>query len=91
MPEWRNWQTHTTQNRAGNHVGSSPTLGTNKVSVRTPSNRIDTNIIQKWMVFFAKKLFYLVFNYSNNVYISKLTKNIKLPKLEEYFKKHIKL
>ena len=28
MPEWRNWQTHTTQNRAGNHVGSSPTLGT---------------------------------------------------------------
>ncbi len=30
MPEWRNWQTHTTQNRAGNHVGSSPTLGTKK-------------------------------------------------------------
>ena len=28
LPEWRNWQTHTTQNRAGNHVGSSPTLGT---------------------------------------------------------------
>ncbi len=22
------WQTHTTQNRAGNHVGSSPTSGT---------------------------------------------------------------
>ena len=39
MPEWRNWQTHTTQNRAGNHVGSSPTLGTNDVSVRT--NRTD--------------------------------------------------
>ena len=31
MPEWRNWQTHTTQNRAGNHVGSSPTLGTKKI------------------------------------------------------------
>ena len=30
MPEWRNWQTHTTQNRAGNHVGSSPTIGTKK-------------------------------------------------------------
>ena len=28
MPMWRNWQTHTTQNRAGNHVGSSPTIGT---------------------------------------------------------------
>lgn len=28
MPEWRNWQTHTTQNRAGNHAGSSPALGT---------------------------------------------------------------
>ena len=33
MPEWRNWQTHTTQNRAGNHVGSSPTLGTRKKNV----------------------------------------------------------
>ena len=30
MPEWRNWQTHTTQNRAGNHVGSNPTFGTKK-------------------------------------------------------------
>ena len=28
IPMWRNWQTHTTQNRAGNHVGSSPTIGT---------------------------------------------------------------
>ena len=28
LPLWRNWQTHTTQNRAGNHVGSSPTIGT---------------------------------------------------------------
>ncbi len=28
MPEWRNWQTHSTQNAAGNRVGSSPTLGT---------------------------------------------------------------
>ena len=33
MPEWRNWQTHTTQNRAGNHAGSSPASGTNNVSV----------------------------------------------------------
>ena len=30
MPEWRNWQTHTTQNRAGNRAGSSPALGTKK-------------------------------------------------------------
>ena len=28
MPMWRNWQTHMTQNHAGNHVGSSPTIGT---------------------------------------------------------------
>ena len=35
MPMWRNWQTHQTQNLAGNHVGSSPTIGTNDVSVRT--------------------------------------------------------
>ena len=34
MPMWRNWQTHTTQNRAGNHVGSSPTIGTIDESVR---------------------------------------------------------
>ena len=25
---WRNWYTHSTQNAAGNHVGSSPTIGT---------------------------------------------------------------
>ena len=30
MPMWRNWQTHMTQNHAGNHVGSSPTIGTNE-------------------------------------------------------------
>ena len=30
-PMWRNWQTHMTQNHAGNHVGSSPTLGTKKI------------------------------------------------------------
>ena len=35
MPMWRNWQTHMTQNHAGNHVGSSPTIGTNGESVRT--------------------------------------------------------
>ena len=28
MPMWRNWQTHWIQNPAGNHVGSSPTIGT---------------------------------------------------------------
>lgn len=27
-PLWRNWQTHTTQNRTGNHMGSSPISGT---------------------------------------------------------------
>ncbi len=27
MPKWRNWQTHTTQNRAGNRAGSSPAFG----------------------------------------------------------------
>ena len=32
MPEWRNWQTHMTQNHAGNHVGSSPTFGTKKTA-----------------------------------------------------------
>ena len=26
---WRNWQTHMTQNHAGNRVGSIPTAGTN--------------------------------------------------------------
>ena len=35
MLMWRNWQTHWTQNPAGNHVGSSPTISTNDVSVRT--------------------------------------------------------
>ena len=34
MPMWRNWQTHQTQNLAGNHVGSSPTIGTNSIGVR---------------------------------------------------------
>jgi hypothetical protein len=31
MPEWRNWQTHGTQNPATftGHVGSTPTSGTN--------------------------------------------------------------
>ena len=36
---WRNWQTHWIQNPAGNHVGSSPTIGTNDVFVRTKLNR----------------------------------------------------
>ena len=29
---WRNWQTHMTQNHAGNRVGSIPTAGTNYIS-----------------------------------------------------------
>ena len=28
MSMWRNWYTHITQNDAGNHVGSSPTIDT---------------------------------------------------------------
>ena len=41
-----------TQNHAGNHVGSSPTIGTNDVSVRT--NRTDRHENQsiKWLIFF---------------------------------------
>ena len=27
LPLWRNWQTHMTQNHAGNHAGSSPASG----------------------------------------------------------------
>ena len=34
MPLWRNWYTPSTQNAARNHVGSSPTNGTNDVSFR---------------------------------------------------------
>ena len=33
-----------------------------------------------------KSITFLVFNYSNDVYISNLTKKIKLSKLEEYIK-----
>lgn len=33
-----------------------------------------------------KNITFLVFNYSNNVYISNLTKKIKLSELEEYLK-----
>ena len=154
MPEWRNWQTHTTQNRAGNHAGSSPALGTNDVSVRTFKVRIERyEINQRNLVdFFAlarksslngrmvfklkiikqelqfeeslkqrleficefanttptfingsirkldktnlsyiephrvivKSITLLVFNYSNDVYITNLTKKIKLSELEEY-------
>ena len=29
MSVWWNWQTHSTQNAAGNRVGSNPTTGTN--------------------------------------------------------------
>ena len=55
MPEWRNWQTHWIQNPAGNHVGSSPTLGTNDVSVRTFYRTDDMKINQKWLIFFIAK------------------------------------
>ena len=34
-----------------------------------------------------KNITFLVFNYSNDVYISNLTKKIKLSELEEYLKK----
>ncbi len=34
MPKWRNWQTHTTQNRAGNHAGSSPASGTKIADIK---------------------------------------------------------
>lgn len=34
-----------------------------------------------------KKIKFLVFNYSNDVYISNLSKKIKLSELEEYLKK----
>jgi hypothetical protein len=34
-----------------------------------------------------KSITFLVFNYSNNVYISNLSKKIKLSELEEYLKK----
>lgn len=35
----------------------------------------------------VKDTTFLVFNYSNDVYISNLAKKIKLPELEEYLKK----
>ena len=56
MPMWRNWQTHQTQNLAGNHVGSSPTIGTNDGSLFELIEQIDVNIIQKWMIFFVAKI-----------------------------------
>lgn len=31
-PVWRNWQTHRTQNAAGNHAGSSPATGIQKAT-----------------------------------------------------------
>lgn len=30
VPKWRNWQTHLTQNQAGNRAGSSPASGIKK-------------------------------------------------------------
>ena len=38
-----------------------------------------------------KSITFLVFNYSNDVYISNLSKKIKLSELEEYLKKNINL
>ena len=37
MLMWRNWYTHSTQNAAGNHVGSSPTIGTSERDILTIS------------------------------------------------------
>ena len=158
MPSWRNWQTHMTQNHAGNHVGSSPTDGTNDVSVRTNRTELIQNQSENkiWLFFLLsinnmkiiqtkgwcekmkiikqelqfekclkqrieficefskitptfingsirklektnltyiephsviiKNITFLVFNYSNDVYISNLTKKIKRSELEEYLK-----
>ena len=52
MPEWRNWQTHTTQNRAGNHVGSSPTIGTRERLARA----------SLLCAFLPKKMIYCFYN-----------------------------
>ena len=52
MPLWRNWYTHSTQNAAGNHVGSSPTNGTNDVSVRTNRTELIQNQSEKNLVDF---------------------------------------
>ena len=38
-PLWRNWQTHLTQNQAGNHAGSSPATGT-KIATANDTIRI---------------------------------------------------
>ena len=48
---WRNWQTHWTQNPAGNHVGSSPTISTNNVSVRTNRTDRKNTILKKDGIF----------------------------------------
>ena len=60
MPEWRNWQTHTTQNRAGNHVGSSPTLGTTDNFRRTFWKSWYNLILRLWKIWWTQK------SYSNS-------------------------
>ena len=64
MPMWRNWQTHWIQNPAGNHVGSSPTIGTNDVSALT--NKIDKykNQSIKWLIFSFSKNHRRIYNES---------------------------
>ena len=53
MPEWRNWQTHMTQNHAGNHVGSSPTFGTKKTAYPFESQR--DMLFFDWICFFVSR------------------------------------
>ena len=44
MPMWRNWYTHITQNDANNiHVGSSPTIGTNDLTIPKISSIINNS------------------------------------------------
>ena len=44
LPMWRNWYTHSTQNAARNHVGSSPTIGT----IKKDMDIIHIFLIFKW-------------------------------------------
>ena len=49
MLMWRNWYTHSTQNAAGNHVGSSPTIST--------THKRHTNIEKQYFVcFYFRKI-----------------------------------
>ena len=84
MPEWRNWQTHTTQNRAGNHVGSSPTLGTKGGFTRTREKHCYKRVLsnpKKIISYHFKKsiyigLFFYLF-YKNSIKGKKSLKMLK--------------